>query len=103
MIKNRKSTLEQRISKLESVLKTESIDFESLSNSLRDSQDEISDASRNLYSKFRKFVSARPSVGSLEYDIPEDAFNALSNAVKELDRAKEYVKDARRILDGLDY
>ncbi len=103
MIKSRKSTLEQRIAKLESVLKTESVDFESLSDSLRDSQDEISDAASKLNSKFRKFVSARPSVGRLEYDIPEDAFNALSNAVKELDRAKEYVKDARRILDGLDY
>ena len=103
MIKNCKSTLEQRIAKLESVLKTESVDFESLSDSLRDSQDEISDAASNLYSKFRKFVSARSSAGSLEYEIPEDAFNALSKAVKELDRAKEYIKDARRILDGLDY
>lgn len=100
---NWKLTLEQRISKLESVLKTESVDFESLSDSLRDSQDEISDAARNLNSKFRKFVSARPSVGSLEYDIPEDAFNALSNAVEALYSAREYVKDARRILDGLDY
>lgn len=98
-----KRTLEQRIAKLESVLKTESVDFESLSNSLRDSQDEISDAASNLYSKFRKLVSARPSAGIIEYEIPEDAYNALNDAVKELNKAKEYVKDARRILDGLDY
>ena len=102
MIKNRKSTLEQRIAKLESVLKTESVDFESLSDSLRDSQDEISDAVRNLYSKFRKLVLAKPSTGTLEYEIPEDAYNALNDAVKELNKAKEYVKDARRILDGFD-
>lgn len=103
MITNRKTTLERRIAKLESVLKNESVDFEYLSNSLRDSQDEISDAANNLYSKFRKFVSARPSAGSLEYEIPEDAFNALDDAVKELIKAKEKVKDARRILDGVDY
>ena len=83
MITNRKTTLERRIAKLESVLKNESVDFEYLSNSLRDSQDEISDASN--------------------YEIPEDAFNALSDAVKELNKAKENVKAARRILDGLDY
>lgn len=103
MITNRKTTLERRIAKLESVLKNESVDFEYLANSLRDSQDEISDAANNLYSKFRKFVSARPSAGSLEYEIPEDAFNALDDAVKELIKAKEKVKDARRILDGVDY
>lgn len=103
MITNRKTTLERRIAKLESVLKNESVDFEYLSNSLRDSQDEISDASSNLYSKFRKFVSAIPSTGSLEYEIPEEAFNALDDAVKELNKAKENVKAARRILDGLDY
>lgn len=103
MIANRKTTLERRIAKLESVLKNESVDFEYLSNSLRDSQDEISDASNNLYSKFRKFVSVRPSAGAIDYEIPEDAFNALSDAVKELNKAKEKVKAARRILDGLDY
>ena len=103
MIKDHKTTLEQRIAKLESVLKTESVDLESLSKSLRDNQDEISDAADNLYSKYRKFVSARPSVRSLEYEIPEEAYAVLTKAVKELNRAKEYVKDARRILDGLDY
>ena len=103
MITNRKTTLERRIAKLESVLKNESVDFEYLSNSLRDSQDEISDAASNLYSKFRKFVSARPSAGVIDYEIPEDAFKALDNAVKELNRAKENVKAARRILDGLEY
>lgn len=102
MITNRKTTLERRIAKLESVLKNESVDFEYLSNSLRDSQDEISYASDNLYSKFRRFVSVRPSTGSIDYEIPEDVFNALSDAVKELNKAKEYVKDARRILDGVD-
>lgn len=103
MITNRKTTLERRIAKLESVLKNESVDFEYLSNSLRDSQDEISDVANNLYSKFRKFVSAKPSTGTIDYEIPEDAFNALDDAVKELIKAKENVKDARRILDGLDY
>ena len=102
MITNRKTTLERRIAKLESVLKNESVDFEYLSNSLRDSQDEISDASNNLYSKFRKFVSAKPSTGTIDYEIPEDAFNALDDAVIYLNKAKEKVKDARRILDGLD-
>lgn len=101
MIRNCKSTLEQRIARLERVLKTESVDFESLSKSLWDSQNEISDAASNLHSKFRKFVSARPGAG-LDYEIPEDVFNALTNAVEELKRANEYVKDARRILDGLD-
>ena len=103
MITNRKTTLERRIAKLESVLKNESVDFEYLSNSLRDSQDEISDAANNLYSKFRKFVSARPSAGVIDYEIPEDAFKALDDAVTDLVKAKEKVKDARRILDGLDY
>lgn len=102
MITNRKTTLERRIAKLESVLKNESVDFEYLSNSLRDSQDEISDASNNLYSKFRKFVSARPSTGTIDYEIPEDAFNALDDAVVYLNKAKENVKAARRILDGVD-
>lgn len=102
MITNRKTTLERRIAKLESVLKNESVDFEYLSNSLRDSQDEISDASNNLYSKFRKFVSARPSTGTIDYEIPEDAFNALDDAVVYLNKAKESVKAARRILDGVD-
>lgn len=101
MIKNRKTTLERRISKLESVLKNESM-FESLSDSLRDSQDEISDAARNLHSKFRKFVSARPSVGRLEYEIPEEAFAALDEARSALLNAIELVKDARRILDDMD-
>ena len=102
MIANRKTTLERRIAKLESVLKNESVDFEHLSNSLRDSQDEISYATEHLYSKFRRFVSVRPSAGAIDYEIPEDAFNALSDAIKELNKAKENVKDARRILDGVD-
>ena len=98
MIKNRKTTLERRISKLERVLKNESL-FESLSDSLRDSQDEISDAARNLYSKYRKLVSARPSIGRLEYEIPEEAFTALTEATSALRNAVELIKDARRILD----
>lgn len=102
MITNRKTMLERRIAKLERVLKNESVDFEKLSNSLYDSQDEISYAADNLYSKYRRFVSARPSTGTIDYEIPEDAFNALDNAVKQLNKAKENVKDARRILDGID-
>lgn len=103
MIKDRKSTLERRISKLESRLKNESVDFEQLSNSLRDSQDEISDAATNLYRKYRKFVSARPSVGRLEYEIPEEAFAALDEATAALRNAIELVKDARRTLDYIEY
>lgn len=99
MIKNRKSVLERRIAKLEKCLKNEQVDLESLSDSLRDSQDEISVAADNLYSKYRMFVSARPSTGSLEYEIPEEAFKSLSKAVKALDTAKELVKDARIMLD----
>ena len=99
MIKNRKSVLERRIAKLEKCLKNEQVDLESLSDSLRDSQDEISVAADNLYSKYRMFVSARPSTGSLEYEIPEEAFESLSKAVKALDAAKELVKDARIMLD----
>ena len=98
MITNRKTTLERRIAKLESVLKNESL-FESLSDSLRDSQDEISDAAQNLYSKYRRLVSARPSVGRLEYEIPEEAFAALDEATAALRNAVELIKDARRILD----
>lgn len=45
------------------------------------------------------FVSSRPSTGSLEYEIPEEAFKSLSKAVKALDAAKELVKDARIMLD----
>lgn len=45
------------------------------------------------------FVSARPSTGSLEYEILEEAFKSLSKAVKALDAAKELVKDARIMLD----
>ena len=102
MITNRKTTLERRIAKLESVLKNESVNFEYLSNSLRDSQDEISDAAQNLYSKYRRLVSARPSVGRLEYEIPEEAFAALDEATTALRNAVELIKDARRILDGID-
>lgn len=100
MIKNRKYTLERRIAKLEKCFKNEQVDLNALSDSLRDSQDEISVASENLYSKYRMFVSARPSTGSLEYEIPEEAFKSLSKAVKALNAAKELVKDARITLDA---
>lgn len=103
MIKNRKSVLERRIAKLEKSFKNEQVDLNALSDSLRDSQDEISVASDNLYSKYRMFVSARPSTGGLEYEIPEEAFKSLSKAVKALDAAKELVKDARIMLDEFDY
>lgn len=99
MIKNRKSVLERRIAKLEKCFKNEQVDLNAISDSLRDSQDEISVASDNLYSKYRRFVSAIPSTGSLEYEIPEEAFKSLSKAVKALDAAKELVKDARIMLD----
>lgn len=45
MIKNRKSVLERRIAKLEKRFKNEQVDLNALSDSLRDSQDEISVAS----------------------------------------------------------
>ena len=100
MIRNSKSTLEQRISKLESLLKAESVDFGALSKSLWDSQDEITSAASKLNSKFRRYVIGRPGVGHLEYSIPEDAFESLTDAVGKLGEALEDIKKARRILDG---
>lgn len=95
--------LESRIARLEKVLsrKNESVDFESLADSLWDSQIAISDAKKDLYSKYYSFVKVRPGA-DMEYDIPENAFKELDKALESLNDALESIKYARRILNGTD-